>query len=189
MNYYKDLISDSLKIKNNSYKDITSKWIGNLKNSYKDIKKFQLNEIFEYNGKKYVVDNHFVKYRLKQKEKNFAKWLSKNTGLKIQMNPEIEYPEKISVADCTIYRNDKCLGNYDMKIVTGESKQLLFHNVYKKNRQATKFLFETTESPLNMEDLIEQVNAIFERKATWVVEIGIKKKENFIILKNINIKK
>lgn len=29
MNYYKDLISDSLKIKNNSYKDITSKWIGN----------------------------------------------------------------------------------------------------------------------------------------------------------------
>ena len=67
MNYYKDLISDSLKIKNNSYKDITSKWIGNLKNSYKDIKKFQLNEIFEYNGKKYVVDNHFVKYRLKQK--------------------------------------------------------------------------------------------------------------------------
>ena len=36
MNYYKDLISDSLKIKNNSYKDI---------------KKFQLNEIFEYNGK------------------------------------------------------------------------------------------------------------------------------------------
>lgn len=76
-----------------------------------------------------------------------------------------------------------------MKIVTGESKQLLFHNVYGKNRQATKFLFETTESPLNMEDLIEQVNAIFERKATWVEEIGIKKKENFIILKNINIKK
>ena len=40
-----------------------------------------------------------------------------------------------------------------------------------------------------MEDLIEQVNAIFERKATWVEEISIKKKENFIILKNINIKK
>ena len=41
---------------------------------------------FEYNGKKYLVDNHYVKYRVKTKEIKFADWLSKNTILKIQLN-------------------------------------------------------------------------------------------------------
>lgn len=182
-------IKESEKIKNSSYIDTTSEWLGNLQKPYEDIKTLQLNEVFEYNGKKFIVDNHHVKYRLKQKEIDFANWLSKNTGLKIQMNPEVEYPEKISIADCTIYKNNKILGNYDMKIVTGKSEQLLFHNIDGKQQQSTKFLFETSKSPLTIENLINQANIIFERKAKWVEEIGIKKDEKIIILKNKNIKK
>lgn len=177
------------KITSNSYIDVTNDWVEKSKGINKKIKIFQKNEIFEYNGKKYLVDNHYVKYREKTKEIKFADWLSKNTRLKIQLNPEVEYPENVSVADCTFYKNDTFLGNYDMKIVTGSSKQLLFHNIYGKNKQSVNFLFETTQSPLSMEDLIVQADEIFKRKAKWVREIGIKKGNNFIILKNKNTKK
>lgn len=177
------------KITSNSYIDVTNEWIGKSYETNQKIKTFQENEMFEYNGQKYLVDNHYVKYRVKSKEMTFVEWLSKNTGLKIQLNPEVEYPENVSVADCTIYKNNTFLGNYDMKIVTGSSKQLLFHNVDGKNKQSVNFLFEATQSPLSMNELIIQAEEIFKRKAKWVEEIGIKKNDNFIILKNKNIKK
>lgn len=177
------------KIISKSYIDVTNDWLEKTQEINKKIKTFHDNEIFEYNGQKYLVDNHYVKYRVKQKEINFAEWLSKNTGLKIQLNPEVEFPENVSVADCTIYKNDIFLGNYDMKIVTGSSKQLLFHNIDGKYKQATNFLFEATQSPLNMEELVIQVEEIFKRKAKWVEKIGIKKNDNLIILKNKNVKK
>lgn len=177
------------KIISKSYIDVTNDWLEKTQEINKKIKTFHDNEIFEYNGQKYLVDNHYVKYRVKQKEINFAEWLSKNTGLKIQLNPEVEFPENVSVADCTIYKNDIFLGNYDMKIVTGSSKQLLFHNIDGKGKQATNFLFEATQSPLNMEELVIQVEEIFKRKAKWVEKIGIKKNDNLIILKNKNVKK
>lgn len=177
------------KIISKSYIDVTNDWLEKTQEINKKIKTFHENEIFEYNGQKYLVDNHYVKYRVKKKEINFAEWLSKNTGLKIQLNPEVEFPENVSVADCTIYKNDIFLGNYDMKIVTGSSKQLLFHNIDGKDKQATNFLFEATQSPLNMEELVIQVEEIFKRKAKWVEKIGIKKNDNLIILKNKNVKK
>lgn len=176
------------KITSNSYIDVTNDWIGKSNEANQKIKTFQENEMFEYNDQKYLVDNHYVKYRVKPKEMNFAEWLSKNTGLKIQLNPEVEYPENISVADCTIYKNSTFLGNYDMKIVTGSSKQLLFHNIDGKDKQSVNFLFEATQSPLSMNELIIQAEEIFRRKAKWVEEIGIKKNDNFIILKNKNAK-
>ena len=40
-----------------------------------------------------------------------------------------------------------------------------------------------------MKELIVQAEEIFKRKAKWVREIGIKKGNNFIILKNKNTKK
>lgn len=177
------------KIISNSYIDVTNDWIDKFHETNQKIKTFQKNEMFEYNGQNYLVDNHHVKYRVKSKEINFAEWLSKNTGLKIQLNPEVEYPENVSVADCTIYKNGTFLGNYDMKIVTGSSKQLLFHNIDGKDKQSVNFLFEATQSPLSMKELIIQAEEIFKRKARWVEEIGIKKNDNFIILKNKNAKK
>ena len=183
-----NLMKETEKLTSNSYIDVTNDWVKKCLEINKKIKIFHKNEIFEYNGQKYLVDNHYVKYRVKLKEIKFAEWLSKNTRLKIQLNPEVEYPENISVADCTIYKNDEFLGNYDMKIVTGSSKQLLFHNVYGKEKQSINFLFEATQSPLSMKELIMQVEEIFKRKAKWVREIGIKKEDNFIILKNKNKK-
>lgn len=183
-----NLMKETEKLTSNLYIDVTNDWVKKCQEINKKIKIFHENEIFEYNGQKYLVDNHYVKYRAKLKEIKFAEWLSKNTRLKIQLNPEVEYPENISVADCTIYKNDELLGNYDIKIVTGSSKQLLFHNVYGKEKQSINFLFEATQSPLSMKELIMQAEEIFRRKAKWVKEIGIKKEDSFIVLKNKNTK-
>lgn len=160
--------------------DITQEWHG----EESQLLKVELNDNFIYQNKEYLMDGHFVKYRLKEKENKFAEWISQKQKLKVRLNPEVEYPEGISVADCTIYNGNNELGHYDMKVVTGKSKQLVFHNVDKKKKQATKFLFEATNSPLSKEDLQIQIIEVFQRKATWVEEIGIKKDDEFVIYKN-----
>ena len=55
-----------------SYIDITNEWLEETHEIRNEIKILQKNEIFEYKGKKYLIDNHFIKYRFKQKETNFA---------------------------------------------------------------------------------------------------------------------
>jgi hypothetical protein len=182
-------INEKEKLINNSYVDITNQWSDISDVNNKETKILEKDEIFNYNGEKYIIDDHFVKYRTKQNEREFADWLVKKTGLNIQLNPEVEFPENISVADCTIYKKKQFLGNYDMKIVTGKSSQLLFHNVDGKEKQAKKFLFEATDSPLTINELVKQIDKLFKWKAPWVEEIGIKKGKQFLIFKNVNTKK
>lgn len=182
-------INEKEKFINNSYVDITNQWSDISDVNNKETKVLEKDEIFNYNGEKYIIDDHFVKYRTKQNEREFADWLVKKTGLNIQLNPEVEFPENISVADCTIYKKKQFLGNYDMKIVPGKSSQLLFHNVDGKEKQAKKFLFEATDSPLTINELVKQIDKLFKWKAPWVEEIGIKKGKQFLIFKNINTKK
>lgn len=182
-------INEKEKLINNSYVDITNQWSDISDVNNKETKVLKKDEIFNYNGEKYIIDDHFVKYRTKQNEREFADWLVKKTGLNIQLNPEVEFPENISVADCTIYKKKQFLGNYDIKIVTGKSSQLLFHNVDGKEKQAKKFLFEATDSPLTINELVKQIDKLFKWKAPWVEEIGIKKGKQFLIFKNINTKK
>lgn len=180
----RDFTREYVSSNNSNLKNITSNWLNNPSKFREEVKIFKNGEVFKYNGNDYVVDGHYVKYRTKERERNFANWLANNTGLKIQLNPEVEYPEGISVADISIFRKDKLIGNYDMKIVTGKSNQLLFHNVENKEKQSTKFLFEATDSPLSLKELVNQVEPLFKNKASWIEEIGIKKDDKFIIFKN-----
>ena len=161
------------KITSNSYIDVTNDWVEKSKGINKKIKIFQKNEIFEYNGKKYLVDNHYVKYREKTKEIKFADWLSKNTRLKIQLNPEVEYPENVSVADCTFYKNDTFLGNYDMKILSDKSKDILEENEllkkefeeYKKNSQdKIEKLKSSNQSLISNVNNLEKAKRLLENK-------------------------
>lgn len=142
--------------------------------------KLDIGQVFDYKGNKYIVDNKNVKNEFKPKELEFANWLSQRIKQEITLNPKINNPEGIKVPDLKIGSE-----YYDMKIITGGSNQVIYHNVYKKNEQAENFLFEATKSPLSMELLRKQANSVFERKDTgYVNKIGIKKGENFILLEN-----
>ena len=143
-----------------------------------NITQLKKDDIFKYKGEEYIYDGKHVKYDLNQKEIEFANWLSKYyIKSTIMLNPTINVPEGISTADLTI--DDKL---YDMKIITGSSKQVLYHNMYGKENQASRFIFETSSSKLTLEELESQVENIFERKdMKFVEEICIKKGNKYKI--------
>jgi len=164
----------------NNTSNVTKKIISSKINSKNTPCKLGLGEIFNYKGKQYTIDNKNVKYEFKNSELEFANWLAQRTIEPVTLNPKINNPEGIKISDLKI-------GNeyYDMKIITGGSQQVIYHNVYKKEEQAHNFLFEATKSPLSMKNLQEQANNVFNRKDTgYVQKIGIKKDDSFIILEN-----
>lgn len=167
------------KIEDSNYIDITKYWLKNNSNKIIVAKQLKINDKFNYKGRNYVVDGKKVKNEFKSKEVNFANWVQTKTDKIILLNPTINKPDGVSTADLTI---DNEL--YDMKIVTGKSKQLLFHNIYKKNKQANNFLFDATNSDLKYKELINQVDSIYKRKDMFFVnKIGIRKGEKFVIFK------
>ena len=120
-----------------------------------------------------------IKYCFNSKEVNFINWLLKKKKADIQLNPNINDPEGISTADIMINNE-----YYDLKIVSGKSEQLIYHNIYSKQKQSNNFLFDATEFPLSFQDLVYQINKIYSRTdMLWVKMIGIKKGNNFIIFK------
>ena len=154
-----------------------------LSNSKKDtnIKVVVLNKgmEFKYKGKTYIVDGKNVKNEFNSKEREFANWLANNTNKTVALNPKINEPDGIKVPDLKIDNE-----YYDMKIITGSSKQIIYHNVYGKQEQASNFLFEASSSPLTLEELKNQVYKVFKRTdVTHVKKIGIKKNSDFILLK------
>ena len=154
-----------------------------LSNSKKDtnIKVVVLNKgmEFKYKGKTYIVDGKNVKNEFNSKEREFANWLANNTNKTVALNPKINEPDGIKVPDLKIDNE-----YYDMKIITGSSKQIIYHNVYGKHEQASNFLFEASSSPLTLEELKNQVYKVFKRTdVTHVKKIGIKKNSDFILLK------
>jgi len=164
----------------NSSFDITNKIISDKINSKNIPIELKLGTTFNYKGNQYTVDNRNVKYEFKSSELEFANWLAQRTTKKVTLNPKINNPEGVKISDLKI-------GNeyYDMKIISGGSQQVIYHNVYKKEEQANNFLFEATKSPLSMENLQKQVNDVFKRKDTEYVRIiGIKKNDQIIILEN-----
>lgn len=71
-----------------------------------------------------------------------------------------------------------------MKIITGSSSQVFYHNVYGKQEQASNFLFETSNSSLTLDELKNQVYKVFKRTDVMhVKKIGIKKGSDFILIK------
>lgn len=153
------------------YKDITQEWIDeSFDNKNVDLMPLKNGDKFKYGDMEYIYDGKQVKYDFKLEEIEFGKYLSSKKK-NIYFNPTINEPDGISTADLTI---DNYL--YDMKITSGKSSQLLYHNMRGKERQSHRFLFEVTNSPLSLKGLEKQIENVFKRKDMYFVEvIGIKK--------------
>ena len=168
-----------------SSKDITNTWLGDKKNNIVKATKLNAKDTFKYKGVSYIIDGKKVKNEYTIEEIKFANFIQSKTDKEVILNPTINQPEKIKTPDLTIGKD-----YIDMKIVSGNSNQLIYHNVRNKKEQAHCFFFETTKSNLELTDLIQQANNTFKRGDTsWVEMIGIKKKDKFIILKNNTQKK
>ncbi len=160
----------------NNYNDVTKNWINEAKpNSHK----IQEMSYFEHDGIKYKVDGKNIVLDYSDKEKEIAKWLESTFGGELYMVPRINNPDGIKTPDY-LFRGNK----WDLKTISGNGKQVLYHSVYKKSKQSNNFIFDTTSSKLNIEDIKLQVDKLYKRTdIPFVNEIIVKKGNDFLIFK------
>lgn len=165
----------------NNYIDITNKWLGNKPNQINKVKMYNLGDTFLFRGKKYKLDNHYVKYNMNNNELTFIKWLSKKIQKKIVLIPKINYPLGIQTPD---YR----IGNeyWDLKTISknNTSKQPVYHLIIKKKYQCNNFIIDASFSKHSLATLLDELNILIIRnKIPWINKIAIKKHNMIVILK------
>lgn len=134
------------------FKDVTSDWIDG--NEHKP----QLSLLNEYvkNGTPYKVDGHSVVLDHSNYEYRVANWLSKKTGLQVDMVPRVNSPEHIKTPD---YLVD--VAPFDLKEITGSGKNVIDGNLRKAKKQATNIIFDITKTPLSFEEIMGQLEHIY----------------------------
>ena len=129
-------------------------------------------------GFKYKVDGKNVVLDYSKKEKDIAIWLEKTVGGKIYMLPRINKPDGIMTADY-LFRNEY----WDLKSITGCGKRIIEDTIKRKKRQSKNFIFDITNSNIQENDLLRQLEKVYNSETTkWVNKIIVKKNENVIII-------
>lgn len=134
------------------FKDVTSDWVDDHDHQP------QISMLNEYtkNGTTYKVDGHNVVLDHSNYEYRVASWLSKKTGLRVDIVPRVNYPENISTPD---YLVDGV--PFDLKEITGFGKNVIDGNLRKTKKQATNIIFDITKTPLSFEEIIGQLEHIY----------------------------
>lgn len=134
------------------FKDVTSDWVDGRDHQP------QISMLNEYtkNGTTYKVDGHNVVLDHSNYEYRVASWLSKKTGLRVDIVPRVNYPENISTPD---YLVDGV--PFDLKEITGFGKNVIDGNLRKTKKQATNIIFDITKTPLSFEEIIGQLEHIY----------------------------
>mgnify|MGYP004538364855 CR=1 FL=1 len=159
---------------NNNYIDITSEW---LETATPNSHIVEDRQYFEYKGNRYNVDGKNVVLDYSSQEKNIAEWLENTFGGGIYMLPRINNPEGIQTADY-LFRGEY----WDLKSISGKSKQVIYHSIYKKKTQSNNFIFDVVSSELDINELQKQIYKLYNRKDTKFLQKIILKKENDIFV-------
>lgn len=132
--------------------DITNEWTS--KKSTKGI----VIEKQEYtvNGITYTVDGKHVILCPTAQEKSIADVLSENYGKKVELVPQVMYPQGIQTPDYLI-DNER----FDLKSPIGSGKNLLYGIIAKKQKQSHNFIIDVTDCPLSMEQLEKQTEDLY----------------------------
>ena len=141
----------------NTYIDITSKMYANAKINKGIVKK---QKYFEHNGHKYMIDGRNVVYRHDKRELEVAKLLNKTFGGSVKILPNVNFPQGIQSPDY-LYRGEKL----DLKIITSKrSKDCLKTLLRNKEKQANNFIIDITAQTISYEDVIKQIDEIYNSK-------------------------
>ena len=124
----------------------------------------------------YVVDGHNVVFDLSNDERNIANVLGKTFGGTVQLVPRVLNPQGIKTPDY-IFKNEK----YDLKTVTGLSKNVLYNALKGKKNQAENFIFDISQNTLDIEDLTNQARMLFESKNREFVKRIILIKDDVVL--------
>ena len=127
------------------------------------------------NGKTYVVDGHNVVSDHSNYEHKVASWLSSKTGMHVDILPRVNYPKNIKTPDYLIDGVP-----FDLKGLSGDGKYVIDNNLRKAKKQAQNIIFDATKSPLSDEDLLRQINDVYQSGRRGL-EIAILKRGSEIV--------
>ena len=160
------------------YKELNSKY-KEVTNRYKKDKKYNLKEqnyFIDNEGNRYSVDGKNVKIKANDHERKVANIMGKKYGGDIRFIPVVLNPKGIKTPDYMI--NGK---KYDLKEIFGSTKNTLYNALSGKQKQADNFIFDISKTKLKLNEIIEQVNDIYNSKhRSWVNQIIIIKDEEII---------
>lgn len=154
--------------------DVTEKWIkGATPNSHEIV------DLSEYtsNGTTYKVDGKHVLLDYSDKEKQVAQLLERELGGEISMVPRVLDPPGISTPDY-MFRGEA----YDLKELSGTSKNLVYNVISKKKRQANNFVLDISQCPLDEDEIYKQIDGIYWSRHTTFVD-------KIILIKDDQIRK
>lgn len=156
------------------YSDITEKMY---KNAKPKEGKVINQDFFEYDGKKYYIDEHNVVYNHDDREIEVAKLLNEIFGGDVKILPNINYPQGIKSPDY-IFRKE----NLDLKRITSKrANDCVKTAIRDGKRQAQNFIIDNTAQTVSDEAILKQIDEIYNSgKFSWVNTIYVLKDKSFI---------
>lgn len=153
--------------------DITADWKNKTRNAG------SVSDLMEYtvDGKLYQVDNDKITLNYSGHEKQIAEVIARKAGKQVQMVPKINYPQGIQTPDYLING-----ARFDLKTPEGNGKNTLYGMVKSKKRQANNFVICADKTPLELNELIRQIEDIYLSKHTAFVD-------NIVLVKDMEIVK
>ena len=150
------------KIAKENYKSVIDKW-----KSEATPNSHSIEDLMEYNvsGVSYFVDGKNVKLDYSPKEKWVAELLQKEFGGEIKMVPRVLNPQGISTPDY-IFRKE----GFDLKELSGTSKNLIYNAISKKGRQASNFILDVSNCPLDEAEIARQIEYVYWSKHTQFID-------------------
>lgn len=139
---------------NKSYVSVKEKWLSNVVPGKAKVSEMNF---WEHNGQKYQVDGKHVVLDYSQKEKEVGEWLSKTFGKHVQMAPRVNFPEKIPSPD---YLVDGL--KFDLKEISGSGKGVVDGNLRKAKQQSENVVFDVTRTKLSNEEILSQLEKVYE---------------------------
>jgi len=166
-------------VKTKKYEDITEEWLKLVNTNNNGI--ITLQGYYEHKGVKYFVDGKYVVFNPSHTELEVAELLVNNLGGSITILPRVNEPEGIKTPDY-LYNNER----WDLKIISGDSKTVLYSSVRKHEKQAHNFIFDITKTSLSLVEIEEQIKYIYRRlDLIWLdTVIIIKDKEIIAVYKS-----
>ena len=129
------------------------------------------------NGISYVVDGKHVMLNPSEREVSIAVLLGEKYGKKVELIPQVMYPQGIQTPDYLIDGK-----RFDLKSPTGRGKNLLYGLIAKKYKQVHNFVIDITNCPLSIEELEIQAEHLYKSQRTGFLE-------TIVFLKNEEIVK
>ncbi|WP_423364412.1 minor capsid protein [Mycoplasma sp. P36-A1] len=170
------------------YKDVTNEW--RLEANKKiaaneaaillpEVIEPKIGDIINYKGVDYEIDGKNVVYDASVNEIEFAQWLSKEFSENVEMIPRVNNPEGVKAPDY-LFKNNY----WELKAIKSSNPSSLYNNVKKKKEQSSNFIFDLTESTLEIESCKKIIKQIFTNERTdFVKEIMIVKSKFYNVYK------